>query len=603
MAMTDAIRNVDRIISNMNRNCRIIYFKSERREIIETVINESGALRARLEKQFGRLRNNAGESLFGWMAQNGSCVRLREVYTRDKLEGAIKLGKESPVPMLLYITDFQVYDEKSRAYMIKAFLDCPETAHSLLLISAPGLYIPDGFGGYLELIQDSYISRHDIQVKLTKKVREEEHNRKQTFFTDKELEKFAGDFVGLTDQQVDSVLERLNGTLCTGLKAGKHRDCIGLEKKKEIEKDRTIVFRDVPQKTSVCGLGSFTRWLGERERQGSRANDFFDPEKAKKRGTPAPKGVLICGVPGTGKTAAAKETARILDVPLIQFDISRLQTKSYGGSEEQLRRYLDRISAFGSCVMLMDEIEKVFTINESTHEVKRAMLSLLLDWMQTRKANVLTFITANDISSIPPELLRDGRISGRFFAFMPARDDLCAILQLKLRELAGSDLFATDFAGMISSSLERDNPFAKMFDRIAERAREDRRNLFMTGANIEVLVEMTNREMLKETNGGFSTKKYLETMENCALSQSFIPQGQSNMEDIVNIWLAAEKRQYQDVSATAILPFSEYNGDGTFKEVNKRNKYDEYLRDVLKGRIKEIVEKEKERQQFMRRHS
>ena len=65
MAMTDAIRNVDRIISNMNRNCRIIYFKSERREIIETVINESGALRARLEKQFGRLRNNAGESLFG----------------------------------------------------------------------------------------------------------------------------------------------------------------------------------------------------------------------------------------------------------------------------------------------------------------------------------------------------------------------------------------------------------------------------------------------------------------------------------------------------------------------------------------------------------
>ena len=156
---------------------------------------------------------------------------------------------------------------------------------------------------------------------------------------------------------------------------------------------------------------------------------------------------------------------------------------------------------------------------------------------------------------------------------------------------------------MISSSLERDNPFAKMFDRIAERAREDRRNLFMTGANIEVLVEMTNREMLKETNGGFSTKKYLETMENCALSQSFIPQGQSNMEDIVNIWLAAEKRQYQDVSATAILPFSEYNGDGTFKEVNKRNKYDEYLRDVLKGRIKEIVEKEKERQQFMRRHS
>ena len=102
-------------------------------------------------------------------------------------------------------------------------------------------------------------------------------------------------------------------------------------------------------------MGNYSTWLDERKA------DFHDPIEAMRMGTPAPKGVLLCGVPGTGKTAAARETARRLGVPLIKFDISRIQTKDFGGSEERLRRYLDRISAFGSCVMLMDEIEKVKT--------------------------------------------------------------------------------------------------------------------------------------------------------------------------------------------------------------------------------------------------
>lgn len=591
--MTDAIRNIDAVISNMSQKCRIIYFKSERRDIIRRVVDESAALTEKLEKRCGIFIPTGG-SRYDWMIQERKCFRFVGIYKQDGIRGGIALPEDIN-PALLYITDFQIYDEQKRNFMLQTFLDNPRLRNCFLLIASPELHIPDGFGDYIELIQDKYITRNDIALKLTKDIRAEEVKRKKNFFSDEQIDRLAQDFVGLSESQVEAILERMNGVLCTWLQNNRHLELITEEKKKEIAKDPTVRFRETPDKETVCGLDNYTNWLK------ARKDDFQHPLTAKNEGTPAPKGVLLCGVPGTGKSVAARETARVLGVPLIQFEISRIQTKNFGGSEEKLRRYLDRISAFGSCVMLMDEIEKVFAVNESTHEVKRSMLSLLLDWMQTREANVFTFITANDISSLPPELIRDGRISGRFFAFMPSRDDLCSILQLKLKSLVAAKLFNEQFAVLIQNNLAPGNPLAKMFDDIAEEAKKTQRNLFMTGANLEVLVEMTNRKMRSITKPPYKMDLYLKTMKECALSNDFVPQGQSNMEDIVQMWLAAQKRQYQDVSARGVLPFNKYR-DGQFDEMPKANVYDQYLRDVLIKRINAINEEKKAQESFMKKH-
>lgn len=583
--MTDAIKTIDTVISKMSRKRRIIYFKSERRDILRRVVNESPALADMLQERCG-IEFPAGESRYDWMLQERKCFRFVTIYTQDGIRSGINL-QPGIKPALLYISDFHIYDRQKQHFMLQAFLDSPLLKNCILAIISPELHIPDGFGSYIELVQDKYITQNDIALLLTKSIREEEKKRHHQYFTDAQIKELARDFVGLSESQVESVLEQMEGTLCTGMQKKEHLKLITEEKKEEIAKDPTVRFRETPKKETVCGLDNYTKWLKDRRK------DFQDPHRAAKEGTPAPKGVLLCGVPGTGKTVAARETARQLGVPLIQFEISRIQTKDFGGSEEKLRRYLDRISAFGSCVMLMDEIEKVFSVNENTHEVKRSMLSLLLDWMQTRKANVFTFITANDISSLPPELLRDGRISGRFFAFMPSRDDLCAILQLMLENLVDAKLFDAKFCTLITDELEPENPLAAMFDAIAAEAKKRQRNLFMTGANLEVLVEMTNREMRKETKPPYRMDKYLETMKKCALSADFVPQGQSNMEDIVMMWLAAQKRQYQDVSAGGVLPFSAYR-DGKFDELPETNVYDGYLREVLMKRINTINEKMKQ---------
>ncbi|MEI3198864.1 MAG: AAA family ATPase [Lachnospiraceae bacterium] len=125
----------------------------------------------------------------------------------------------------------------------------------------------------------------------------------------------------------------------------------------------------------------------------------------------------------------AEEAARRLDdAALIRFQIDRIQSSSYGESESNMRRCLERIESMAPCVLLIDEAEKIFRMDEHTHEVKLNMLGQLLDWMQKRKAAVFTFMTANGIRQLPPELLRDGRISERFFAFMPSGGELAAIL-------------------------------------------------------------------------------------------------------------------------------------------------------------------------------
>lgn len=601
---TDAIKNIDEIISHMGEEARIIYLKSERREIVEIVINESSALKSKLMKKNPDLKKHDNKSWFNSLKFEKKIFEFTRVYNENRLHKTIALPqhenseKKFIIPAILYIKDFHLYDEKSRGFMIKTFLDCEALAKTYLLIASPMLCIPDGFADDMTLVKDKYISKNDIKKLLDKAIQEENDKRpKKIEFEDQDIDEFAKKFVGLSEKQILRILNGLSERLCTKLRNEEYLELIEKEKRAEIEKDSTISFIDISKGESVTGQGNYQKWINE------RTNDFQNPEKAKKQGTPAPKGVLLCGIPGTGKTAAAEETARLLKVPLIKFDISRIQTKDFGGSEERLRRYLERISAFGSCVVLIDEIEKIFSLDDNTHEVKKAMLSIILDWMQTRKTNVFTFITANNISKLPPELLRDGRISGRFFAFMPSRDDLCKILRLKLMKLKKENLFlfAPEFQKIIEErkSGEKD-PFEEMFDEIAKTAKDAHRLLFMTGANIEILIEMTNRKMRENnTVGGYEVDAYIKTMIDCALSNDFVPQGQSNMKDIVNMWISAQERQYQDISSNVILPFGKYKEDGTFEDIEESNEYDEYMRMVLKERIQKVVKERENLKRYM----
>jgi MoxR-like ATPase len=186
-----------------------------------------------------------------------------------------------------------------------------------------------------------------------------------------------------------------------------------------------------PIDDTVAELGGFARlrtWL-------DRARVGFSDE-AKAMNLPAPKGVLLTGVQGCGKSLAAKAIAKNWQMPLIRLDAGRLYDKYVGESERNLRRALDVAESLTPAVLWIDEIEKALAQGggDSTDGgLSQRILGTLLTWMSERKEGVFLVATANDIFGLPPELLRKGRFDELFFVDLPNDDERAAILAIHLR--------------------------------------------------------------------------------------------------------------------------------------------------------------------------
>jgi SpoVK/Ycf46/Vps4 family AAA+-type ATPase len=188
----------------------------------------------------------------------------------------------------------------------------------------------------------------------------------------------------------------------------------------------------VPDIAELGGLEKLKRWLAVR-REVFLSSDPSSP-------LPPPKGMLLLGVQGAGKSLAAKCVAGAWHLPLFRMDFGTLYQKYHGETERNLREALRVAGAMAPCVLWMDEIEKGIAGDaggDSDGGVSRRVLGTLLTWMSERTARVFIVATANDISQLPPELVRKGRFDEIFFVDLPAapaREQIFSI-HLKLRKL------------------------------------------------------------------------------------------------------------------------------------------------------------------------
>jgi SpoVK/Ycf46/Vps4 family AAA+-type ATPase len=150
---------------------------------------------------------------------------------------------------------------------------------------------------------------------------------------------------------------------------------------------------------------------------------------------------LLLGVQGCGKSLAAKAIAGSFGVPLVRLDFGALYNKFHGETERNLRESLKNAEALAPCVLWCDEIEKGLATSDSDDGVSRRVLGALLTWMAERKHPVFLVATANDVSRLPPELLRKGRFDEIFFIDLPAADARDAIFRVHFdkRKLDRSD--------------------------------------------------------------------------------------------------------------------------------------------------------------------
>lgn len=176
----------------------------------------------------------------------------------------------------------------------------------------------------------------------------------------------------------------------------------------------------------IGGLDNLKTWLTKRKNSWS--------EKAKEYCLPAPKGILITGVPGCGKSLTAKAMSSIWKLPLLRLDLGKIFSGIVGSSEENIRRALYTAEAVSPSILWVDEIEKGLNGVGSSNDsgVSSRIFGTFLTWMQEKEAPVFVVATANNISGLPPELLRKGRFDEIFFVDIPTLNERKEIFRLHL---------------------------------------------------------------------------------------------------------------------------------------------------------------------------
>jgi len=252
--------------------------------------------------------------------------------------------------------------------------------------------------------------------------------------------------LGLTRNEIESSLSRsLVEHKTLSLQA-----MLGM-KKEIIRKSGILEFYDAQETMGdVGGLDNLKGWLSKRKRA-------FTAEAAA-YGLPQPKGILLTGVPGVGKSLVAKAIGAAWGMPLLRLDVGKIFGGLVGASEENMRKAIRAAEAIQPCILWLDEIEKGFSgVGGGGHSdggTSSRVFGSFLTWMQEKKSEVFVIATANDISGLPPELLRKGRFDEIFFVDLPNQDQRAEVLQIHLakRGKAAGDLgdiipACADFSG------------------------------------------------------------------------------------------------------------------------------------------------------------
>jgi SpoVK/Ycf46/Vps4 family AAA+-type ATPase len=243
---------------------------------------------------------------------------------------------------------------------------------------------------------------------------------------------------GLTQDEISRVLnlafvkstQNGNGRDTGLFDDNKVLDLIHREKKQIIKKSSLVEIVDIEDDmVNVQGLENLMDWLNVRKKI------INNSIKADRNHVDSPRGVLLTGMPGCGKSLCAKNAAKLFRVPLLKLDMGSLMNKYQGESEHNFREALKLAEAISPCVLWIDELEKAFggdNEDNSHSESSSRILGYLLTWMQEKKSMTFIMATSNDVKKLPPELLRKGRFDDLFFVDLPNEKERASILEAHL---------------------------------------------------------------------------------------------------------------------------------------------------------------------------
>jgi len=336
-------------------------------------------------------------------------------------------GIKTNVFLLIKNAEEEMKDAKNIAYIKKIAetrYSSPDYNFTIIIVSEAET-VPKELEKFTSILDIPNMSKDEIEKYILKFSKD--NNIK---VDEKDIGEVAISLKGLTKLEIDHVLnmiiESKNNISISG------RDIIIKEKGQIIKKSSILEIIDFKEKIEdIGGLEGLKEWLK------SKAQVFRRLDEAKKFGVDTPKGVLLVGMPGCGKSLAAKASARLFNVPLLRLDIGRLLGKYVGESEHNMRVALKTAESISPCILWIDEIEKAFAgINQDggASDITKRLFGQFLTWLQEKENTVFVVATANDITAFPPEFLRKGRFDEVFFIDFPNEEERERIFEIHLEK-------------------------------------------------------------------------------------------------------------------------------------------------------------------------
>ena len=361
-------------------------------------------------------------------------------------------------PGLFILKDFHPYlEEPVIVRRLRDIVSNLKKSYKTLFILSPILVLPPGLEKGITPIDIPLPSSDELKQILLQLLTPLKDAKKIKVNLDDDLtEKVINASRGLTESEA----ENLYAKLVVSNNAFDERDLpnIVAEKKKLIRKSGLLEYYGFSENIdTVGGLKNLKNWLNQRGTAFSqRARDF---------GLPEPKGVLLLGVQGCGKSLAAKATSTLWNLPLLKLDVGKIFDAYLGSSEKNIREAIKTAEALSPNILWLDEIDKAFSGVGSQHSgdsgASARVFGTFLTWMQEKTYPVFVLATANNIEKLPPELLRKGRFDEIFFIDLPTKEERNKIFEIHLKKrnrqvnLFDIDLFCEKTEGFTGSEIEQ----------------------------------------------------------------------------------------------------------------------------------------------------
>ena len=381
---------------------------------------------------------SSGKEVYEWNETNGYIDFETKTALIEDCTLEMMLDQLKPIEMLdrkiILLKDVISYLDNARIVSkIKGLARMiNQGADATIVIISNTLVIPKELEKFITILEMDYLNSEDIKKVIIQFMEDNELE----IIENSLIEEFAVAFKGLTEFEINNLLALAYAD--DGELNRKDLKLIFEQKQQMIKK--AGILEMIPLKETIDdigGLENLKQWFIR------KAKVYKNMDKARQYGVDMPKGVLIAGVPGCGKSLNAKAAANLFEVPLLRLDMGRLMGKYVGESEGNLRKAIALAEAISPCVLWIDELEKAFagiSGSGAGAEVTTRLFGNFLTWMQEKDSPTFVVATANDITKLPPELLRKGRFDEIFYVGLPNDEEREKILEIHVKKRRPQDL-------------------------------------------------------------------------------------------------------------------------------------------------------------------